>query len=137
VKDEKIDDAPGEFGRIDERYMGQDYTYTWSLGSIGIPGMDGSPDGFNSIFRYDRKSGSRVAHTLPEGDSFGEPVFVPRSADAAEGEGFVLTVAHRPAENRSDLVILDAQNIEGAPLAVCKLPHRVPYCFHGSWMPAV
>ncbi len=136
VKDEKIDDSPGEFGRIDERYVGYDYTYTWSLGSIGIPGMDGSPDGFNSIFRYDRKTGSRVAHTLPEGDSFGEPVFVPRNEAAAEGDGFVLTVAHRRAEDRSDLIILDAQNIERAPLAICQLPHRVPYCFHGSWMPA-
>lgn len=136
LKDEQLDDAPGEFGRIDERYVGQDYTYTWSLGSIGIEDMDGMPADFNSIFRYDRKTGKRVAHTLPKGDSFGEPVFVPRNEDADEGDGFVLTVAHRPAENRSDLLILDAQNIEAKPLAICKLPHRVPYCFHGSWMNA-
>lgn len=33
-------------------------------------------------------------------------------------------------------ITLDAQNIERAPLAVRKLPDRVPCCFHGSSMPA-
>jgi carotenoid cleavage dioxygenase len=62
-----------------------------------------------------------------------EPIFVPRSPGAREGEGFLLTVVYRHDENRSDLLILDAENVEDKPLATVKLPHRVPYGFHGNW----
>jgi len=37
------------------------------------------------------------------------------------------------ADNRSELLILDAENVESGPLAVVKLPHRVPSGFHGNW----
>jgi carotenoid cleavage dioxygenase-like enzyme len=68
------------------------------------------------------------------GDSVGEPVFVPRGRQAAEGDGWVLAVVHRARENRSDLLILNAQDIAGEPEAVLELPCRVPAGFHGSWV---
>ena len=64
-----------------------------------------------------------------------EPVFVERSADAAEGDGWILAVVYRGNENRSDLVILDAQDIIKGPIAVATLPRRVPFGFHGNWAP--
>ena len=36
----------------------------------------------------------------------------------------------------SDFVILDAQYVDSDPLAVVRLPMRVPMAPHGSWMPA-
>ena len=36
----------------------------------------------------------------------------------------------------SDLVILDASDFAGQPVARIKLPHRVPYGFHGNWISA-
>jgi carotenoid cleavage dioxygenase len=68
------------------------------------------------------------------GDSVGEPVFVPRSAAAPEGDGWILAVVHRAAEGRSDLLILEAQDIAAEPAAVLELPVRVPAGFHGSWV---
>ena len=65
-----------------------------------------------------------------------EPIFVPRSPQSPEGEGFLLAVVYRHEENRSDLLILDAENVEDKPLATLKLPHRVPYGFHGNWVAA-
>jgi carotenoid cleavage dioxygenase-like enzyme len=41
---------------------------------------------------------------------------------------------NRMAENRSDLAILDAQNVEAGPVAIIKLPHRVRMTFHGMWV---
>jgi carotenoid cleavage dioxygenase-like enzyme len=38
------------------------------------------------------------------------------------------------AENRSDLAILDASNVEAGPVAIVKLPHRVRMTFHGMWV---
>jgi carotenoid cleavage dioxygenase len=35
----------------------------------------------------------------------------------------------------SDLVLLSAQDVAGDPVAVVHLPRRVPYGFHGNWMP--
>ena len=63
-----------------------------------------------------------------------EPCFVPKSADAAEGEGWLLTMVGRRKENRTDLVILDAAHIERGPVAVVKFPCRVHEGFHGIWV---
>ena len=40
------------------------------------------------------------------------------------------------AASPGDLVILDATRFEGPPEAVIELPGRVPFGFHGSWVPA-
>jgi carotenoid cleavage dioxygenase-like enzyme len=76
-------------------------------------------------------------HTLPHGDVVSEPVFVPRATEAAEGDGWLLAVAWREKERRSDLLVLDAMELAAGPVAVARLPHRVPFGFHGSWRPAV
>lgn len=136
LRDEALDDVPAEFGRVDPRHVGKPYRYAWTLGSLGIPRSAGEPGNFNCIFRYDLATGSRSEHRLQGGDSFGEPQFVPRSEDAAEGEGVVLAIAYRAAEKRSDLLVLDAQNVAGPPLATIKCPHRIPFGFHGNWRPA-
>jgi carotenoid cleavage dioxygenase-like enzyme len=36
--------------------------------------------------------------------------------------------------NKTDIIILDAQNFQGDPVAVILLPVRVPYGFHGNWI---
>ncbi len=136
LKDEALDDAPAEFGRVDPRVVGKRYADAWTLGSHGIPRAAGEPMNNNCIFHYDMRSGGRRMFKLPEGDATGEPQFVPRSADAAEGDGFVLAIVYRGAENRSDLIVLDAQQIEAGPLATIQCPVRIPWGFHGNWRPA-
>ena len=37
----------------------------------------------------------------------------------------------------ADLVVLDARDITGAPVATVHLPARVPAGFHGNWCPDV
>ena len=58
------------------------------------------------------------------------------AADAAEGDGWLLAVIWRGAENRSDLAVFDATEIERGPIALVELPHRVPFGFHGNWVGA-
>jgi len=36
---------------------------------------------------------------------------------------------------RSDLLVIDATDIEAEPIATIKLPVHVPEGFHGNWMP--
>ena len=65
-----------------------------------------------------------------------EPCFVPKSADAPEGDGWLLTMVGRRSENRTDLVILDALQIDKGPVAVIKFPCRVHEGFHGVFVPS-
>ena len=130
MKEEQRDDSPAEFPRLDERYAGLTYRYGYSGGRCGTPTDGGF---FNAIFRYDHKTGSKQVCDFGPVGFPSEPIFVPRSAQSPEGEGVLLTVVYRQEENRSDLLILDAENIAHEPLATVRLPHRIPYGFHGNW----
>lgn len=62
-----------------------------------------------------------------------EPLFVPRHKDSAQDDGWLLAVNHNLVENRSQLVILDARDVEQGPLAVAHLTHHLPIGFHGTF----
>jgi carotenoid cleavage dioxygenase len=138
VKEEPLDEDPSEFPRFDERYAGRAYRHGYSVGTIGA-GAASDPQDFElptgAIFHYDFEKGQRQEHRLASSDSAGEPIFVPRRPDAPEGDGFLLVIVFRGEERRSDLLVLDAQNIDAQPLATVHLPHRIPAGFHGNWRP--
>ena len=133
AKQEKLDEVTMEFPRLDERYTGLPYAHGYAAGALrGDHGIVG----FDSILHYNVQTGSRSAHVLREGSYTGEPVFVPSRPGAPEGEGVLLATVYREDEHSSDLLVLDAENVEKDPLATIKLPTRVPFGFHGNWRPA-
>ena len=75
-------------------------------------------------------------YLLPAGDTISEPVFVARSDDATEGDGWLLATVYRGRENRSDLAVFNATDVEAGPTALVQLEHRVPAGFHGNWVGA-
>jgi carotenoid cleavage dioxygenase len=129
VKRRYLDDISGEFPRLDERFAGQDYRHGYYAASSSNDGGLG----FDSLVHHDFSKGEKETFTLPEGDRAGEPVFVPRSEKAEEGDGYLLSTIYRARENRSDLAIFDTADLPGGPIACAQLPHRVPYGFHGNW----
>lgn len=130
IKRETLDDMSGEFPRFDERKAGLPYRHGWFAGrSTNEPDVR-----FDAIAHVDVSTGRRKTYVLPQGDVTSEPVFVERSAKADEGDGWILAVVYRAAEDRSDLLVLDAQNVQAGPIATAKLPRRVPFGFHGSWL---
>ncbi len=133
VKRERIDDLPGEFPRFDERRTGLSYRHGWFA---SITRRDASSVRFDAISHVDLTTGKRVDYVFDAADSPGEPVFAPRSAGAAEGDGWLITVVYRGAEDRSDFVVFDAQDVAKGPIGVARLPRRVPYGFHGNWRAA-
>ena len=64
-----------------------------------------------------------------------EAVFVPSAPDAAEDDGWVLSLVYDADRDTSDLLVLNAADFTGEPEAVVHLPQRVPFGFHGNWVP--
>jgi carotenoid cleavage dioxygenase-like enzyme len=132
VERKVIDAAPQEFPRPDERRFGQPYRYIYA--SASPTAEEHTPAG-SKLFKHDLEDGVRQVHDFGPGRHPGEFVFVPASTDSAEDEGWLIGFVVDSEHETTELVILDAQNIEGTPVAAVRLPHRVPPGFHGNWLP--
>ncbi len=127
VHEQRLDDSPQEFPRLDERLTGKPYRYGYTADLPEFNVMGG-------IKKYDLQSGTSEVHSEGEDRIFLEPVFVPRSADAGEDDGWVMAYVYDRREDRSDVVIIEAQDFSSGPVATVHLPRRVPYGFHGNWV---
>ncbi len=129
-----IDPAPQEFPRIDERRSGRSYRFLYT---VSVP-PDGNPQlaGATTIYKHDVETGRRLVHAFGADHVPGEFIFVPMHDDAEEDEGWLLGLVINPADDSTDLVILDARSFEAAPIATVRLGHRIPPGFHGNWFPA-
>lgn len=130
IRQTPLDDLIGEFPRVDPRIETRRHRHGWY-------GADTSNSGtakLNAIAHIDLQTGRRRLYQLADGDGASEPVFVPRSADAAEGDGWLTAVVYRAAEDRSDLLVFDALEIDIGPIAVARMPRRMPFGFHGNWV---
>ena len=137
VAETELDDRPIEFGRVPDARVAQDYRYGYAISSGTDDGLVSG--GGSAVVKYDMVTGSSSAHEFGAGRQPGEMVFVPStgtSADGVEDDGYLLGYVYDRAEDRSDLVILAAGDVGAAPLATVHLPRRVPFGFHGSWIPA-
>lgn len=132
VSEERLDDQGIEFPRVDPRREGLRHRFGYAVR------YERGPDeiAMNALLRYALDGGAVCqVHDFGAGRVPGEGVFVPARPDAAEDEGYVLAYVYDGERNGSDLVILDAGRFDGPPLATVELPRRVPFGFHGSWIP--
>jgi carotenoid cleavage dioxygenase len=132
VKTETLDDRGQEFPRIDERLTGRPHRYGYTAG-FGA-GVEHGP-----AIKHDLATGTVAVHDHGPGRVTLEPLFVPRpgspAGGAGEDDGWVMSYVYDAASDRSDVVILDARDFAGDPVATVHLPVRVPFGFHGSWLP--
>jgi carotenoid cleavage dioxygenase-like enzyme len=128
VLEERLDDRGQEFPRVDERLVGKPHRYGYGAA------FDTGPITHGDLLKHDLERGSTTSHSFGDGRAAGEGVFVPRSDDAAEDDGWVMSLVYDAGTDRSDLVILDAQDFAGEPVATVHLPQRVPFGFHGNWI---
>jgi carotenoid cleavage dioxygenase len=88
---------------------------------------------FNAIVKLDAESGEAVLHDFGN-KLVGEAVFVPRAPASAEDDGYLALFVFDPASRSSDFVLLDAAHVDDEPVAVVRLPRRVPQGLHGAWI---
>ncbi|KAL9400184.1 hypothetical protein Peur_009145 [Populus x canadensis] len=61
--------------------------------------------------------------------------FVPKEGGREEDDGWIITFVHDEDTNTSKVYIIDTKNFTSEPVAKITLPYRVPYGFHGAFMP--
>jgi len=131
----------GVLSRQDDRYHTLPYTVAFmrclEASQPLDPRLAGSPfRPYNAWTRFDHPQ-RRTQSFVVGGDSgVQECCFVPRSAHAPEGDGYLIGVVDREIERRSDLVIVDAQRLTEGPLATVRLPFKIFQQVHGCWVPS-
>lgn len=129
VDERQLDDRTAEFPRLDERLAGRPYRYGYATEIAGGDAIDSA-----GLLRYDLDRGEVAHHDVGAGRMAGEPVFVPTGP--GEDEGWILAVVYDRSTDRSDVIVIDAADFTGAPVATVHLPVRVPFGFHGNWIAA-
>ncbi|HND11012.1 MAG TPA: carotenoid oxygenase family protein [Pseudomonadota bacterium] len=133
ITESVLDDVACEFPSCDPRYATRRHRYGFVAARRGETTGEGP---FNAIGCVDFDSRTIRYRSLGPSSFTNEPLFVPRHSDAAEGEGYLLSTVFHAKENVCDVLVLDAQNVDGDPVAVVRAKQRVPFGFHGTWVSA-
>ena len=115
---------------------------TPSRDAPSVPGQDRAPPTppsagppFNALVRVDTVTGNRRYWQAGETPAPAAPIFIPKSTDAPEGDGRIMTLVERRAENRSDIVIRASTDLR-APVSTIKIRFRLCHRLHGKWLAA-
>jgi carotenoid cleavage dioxygenase len=127
VNEEPLDELNSEFPRVNEGLTGAKTKYGYA-----VSGTSRS----SSFLKYDFERGTRQKHNLGKGHITGEGVFVPRPDPKTEDDGWLVSLTHDQVEGRSELRVIDCRDLTADPIARVQIPQRVPYGFHGLWLPS-
>lgn len=126
-----LNDVVGDFPVVPAALVGRPCRYTY----VAEMSIDTDLPKFTGVVKMDLTTGEVAGRvTFGEHRFGGEAVFVPAKDAAQEDDGYLITFVtdeSRPEALTSSLVVYDARTMAAAPVAVVKLPCRVPYGFHG------
>jgi all-trans-8'-apo-beta-carotenal 15,15'-oxygenase len=120
-----------EFPMLHPHKVGRSYRYLFS-GATHHPTGNAPLQG---ILKLDLATGDRQFWSAAPQGFLGEPVFVPKTEGGDEDEGWLLAMVYDASHHRSDLVILEATEVDRGPIARLHLDYHIPYGLHGSWTP--
>ncbi|WP_353931159.1 carotenoid oxygenase family protein [Okeanomitos corallinicola TIOX110] len=129
VENQLIDNRACEFPVIHPNNVGKPYRYLYSAATHNPSGN--AP--LQAIWKVDITSDTREIWSAAPCGFVGEPIFIPRPNSEKEDEGWVITLVYDAEHHRTDVVILDAQNIQQGAIAKLHLKHHIPYGLHGSF----
>ncbi|XP_006349526.1 9-cis-epoxycarotenoid dioxygenase NCED6, chloroplastic [Solanum tuberosum] len=117
-----------EAGQVNKTRLGQKTRYAFMAIAEPWPKCSG-------LAKVDLVTGN-VTKFLYGDDRFGgEPYFVPSTKEGrgeGEDEGYLMSYARDERKEKSELIIVNAKNMK--QMALVKLPKRVPYGFHGTFV---
>ena len=89
---------------------------------------------FDGVVKYDTEKNSSKTHWYGDGKFGSESPFIPSENGTEEDDGYIISFVTDERDGTSEAIILDAKNIDKAPLARIKMPQRVPLGFHACWV---
>lgn len=133
ITDTQIADMVTEFPRFNDALNALPTRYVYTPTLMNTLPQESPPSAtFNTMLKVDTERGTVVR--LDFGNKIaGEPVFIPRGT-GSEDDGYLAIYAFDPVTRTSDLLLLDAARIDADPVAVIRMPQRVPQGLHGNWM---
>jgi len=126
----RIGELPGEFGKIPDARIGLETRYSYlSTFSTGVE----AGISFDSMTKYDRKTGEQILYGFGPGRTCGECAFAPDPNGNAEDDGWLVNWVYGADGRTTEFVVLDARDVASGPIARIPMPRRVPFGFHGNW----
>lgn len=137
----RLTDTVGEFPRIDDRFAGRPYRYGWMLEMdmrrpVELKGGSTSGLLMNCLYLIDHATKAEQHWWCGPVSTLQEPCFIARAPDAPEGDGWIVQICNRLEEQRSDLLLFDALDIDKGPIATINIPIRMRFGLHGNWADA-
>ncbi len=132
VTDAQLDDRTGDFPRINDARNGKPYRFGYHAHT-----REWAADGvwFDGVIQFDHHTGASSEAIYGPTHVGGEPAFAPDPDGSAENDGWLLNFVTDRETETTEFVVLDARDLTAGPVARVLLPRRVPFGFHGNWMP--
>ncbi|XP_051151542.1 carotenoid 9,10(9',10')-cleavage dioxygenase 1-like isoform X2 [Andrographis paniculata] len=129
-----------DFPMVNEKFIGirNKYAYAQVMDSYAssISGM-AKYGGLAKLY-FEEENGNEIKvewHKFPEKTFCSGAAFVAKTGGVEEDDGWIVTFVHDENLNLSQAYIVDVKNFSSEPVAKINLPRRVPYGFHGAFMP--
>ncbi|KAD5508117.1 hypothetical protein E3N88_15820 [Mikania micrantha] len=126
-----------DFGVINPAFVAVKNRYVYCGVGDPMPKISGVVKLDLSLSEVDRRECIVASRIFGPGCFGGEPFFVarePDNPDADEDDGYVVSYVHNEYTGESRFVVMDAKSPKLEIVAAVKLPHRVPYGFHGLFV---
>ncbi|NNH68559.1 carotenoid oxygenase family protein [Nocardia uniformis] len=131
VREEILNDRDIQFPRPDDRLMTRPSRYAFA--NSNLHSVDGRADGMDSVVRVDTRTGFEDLYHFGDSAAAGELIFAPKVGGTDELDGYAITLVHQAGAAETELVVFDAKDLTGGPLARVKVPFAIPSGFHCNY----
>lgn len=83
---------------------------------------------------FNWESGEKDTYFAGPCSTFQEPIFIPKSGEAVEGEGYLMGLVNHLDVLRNDIFIFDALNVGQGPVCIIHLPVKLRLGLHGNFV---
>jgi len=131
-----LDDRGHEFPRVNDALglAAPRFVYTVAGTTGGAAPISGEG---NQLAKHDLRAGTIETVSCGPASEAGEALFVADPARAADEDGgWLMSYVYDATGDMSRIVVIDAQDITAGPVASVRLPVRVPFGFHNTWVTA-